>query len=136
MNMLEIDELGLDPADRRVLDAIIEHYAGGPVGLDTVAAITGDERSTIEDFFEPDVLFADRHNENPITSKHGAPLRLVVPKLYFWKGAKWVTGVEFMAEDKPGFWNLMDITCMVIHGKKNVTAGRVTISEFKVKIFN
>ncbi len=53
MNMLEIDELGLDPADRRVLDAIIEHYAGGPVGLDTVAAITGDERSTIEDFFEP-----------------------------------------------------------------------------------
>ncbi len=53
MNMLEIDEVGLDPADRRVLEAIIEHYNGGPVGLDTVAAITGDERSTIEDFFEP-----------------------------------------------------------------------------------
>lgn len=59
---------------------------------------------SIEDFFEPDVLFATRHNENPITSKHGAPLRLVVPKLYFWKGAKWVTSIEFMAEDKPGFW--------------------------------
>ncbi len=59
---------------------------------------------SIEDFFEPDVLFATRHDENPITSKHGAPVRLVVPKLYFWKGAKWVTGVEFMAEDKPGFW--------------------------------
>jgi DMSO/TMAO reductase YedYZ molybdopterin-dependent catalytic subunit len=58
----------------------------------------------LEDFFEPDVLFATRHNENPINSKHGAPIRLVVPKLYFWKSAKWVTGVEFMAEDKPGFW--------------------------------
>lgn len=53
MGMLEIDELGLDPADRRVLEAIIEHYDGGPVGLDTIAAITGDERTTIEDFFEP-----------------------------------------------------------------------------------
>lgn len=51
--LLEIDALGLDPADRRVLEAIIEHYKGGPVGLDTIAALTGDERSTIEDFFEP-----------------------------------------------------------------------------------
>lgn len=59
---------------------------------------------SIEDFFEPDVLFAIKHNENPITSNHGAPIRLVVPKLYFWKSAKWVTGVEFIAEDRPGFW--------------------------------
>ena len=53
MNLLEIDELGLDPADRRVLEAIIEHYSGGPVGVETLAALTGDERTTIEDFFEP-----------------------------------------------------------------------------------
>lgn len=53
MQLLEIDELGLDPADRRVLEAIIEHHNGGPVGVDTLAAITGDERTTIEDFFEP-----------------------------------------------------------------------------------
>ena len=59
---------------------------------------------SIEDFFEPDVLFATKHNKNCITSKHGAPIRLIVPKLYFWKSAKWVTGVEFIAEDKPGFW--------------------------------
>lgn len=51
--LLEIDELGLDPADRRVLESVIEHYNGGPVGLDTIAAITGDERTTIEDFYEP-----------------------------------------------------------------------------------
>lgn len=51
--LLEIDALGLDPADRRVLEAVIEHYNGGPVGLDTIAALTGDERTTIEDFYEP-----------------------------------------------------------------------------------
>lgn len=53
MELLEIDELGLDPADRRVLEAIIEHHNGGPVGVETLAALTGDERTTIEDFFEP-----------------------------------------------------------------------------------
>jgi Holliday junction DNA helicase RuvB len=51
--LLEIDELGLDPADRRLLTAIIEHHQGGPVGVETLAALTGDERSTIEDFYEP-----------------------------------------------------------------------------------
>jgi len=53
MELLEIDELGLDPADRRVLATIIERHDGGPVGVDTLAALTGDERTTIEDFFEP-----------------------------------------------------------------------------------
>ncbi|MGZ7068136.1 MAG: sulfite oxidase-like oxidoreductase [Methanobacterium sp.] len=58
----------------------------------------------IKDFFQPDVLFATKHNGIPLTKGHGGPLRLVVPKLYFWKSAKWVTGVEFMDDDKPGFW--------------------------------
>ncbi len=53
MELLEIDELGLDPADRRVIETLIEHHNGGPVGVETLAALTGDERSTIEDFFEP-----------------------------------------------------------------------------------
>jgi Holliday junction DNA helicase RuvB len=53
MNMLEIDGLGLDPSDRRVLLAIIDNYSGGPVGIKTLSALTGDEESTIEDFFEP-----------------------------------------------------------------------------------
>ena len=56
MAMLEIDELGLDPADRKVLITIIDNHAGGPVGVSTLAAMTGDERSTIEDFFEPYLL--------------------------------------------------------------------------------
>ena len=36
--------------------------------------------------------------------RHGGPLRSVVPKRYAWKSAKWVSGLEFMAEDRPGFW--------------------------------
>ena len=61
---------------------------------------------SLEDFFEPDVLFALRHNHNPLSHAHGYPVRLVVPRLYFWKSAKWAVGVEFMAEDRPGFWEL------------------------------
>lgn len=58
----------------------------------------------LEDFMEEDVLFAFEHNNLSITSEHGGPIRLVVPKLYFWKSAKWVTGIEFLAADNPGYW--------------------------------
>lgn len=58
----------------------------------------------MEDFFGEDVLFATHRNGKKISNKHGFPLRLVVPQLYFWKSVKWVTGVEFIEEDKPGFW--------------------------------
>jgi Holliday junction DNA helicase RuvB len=51
--LLEIDDLGLDPADRMLLSAIIDNYKGGPVGVETLAALTAEERSTIEDFIEP-----------------------------------------------------------------------------------
>lgn len=53
LDLLEVDDLGLDPADRRMLIAIIESYDGGPVGVDTIAALIAEERSTIEDFYEP-----------------------------------------------------------------------------------
>lgn len=53
LEMLEVDALGLDPADRMLLLAIIDNYQGGPVGVETLAALTSEERSTIEDFFEP-----------------------------------------------------------------------------------
>lgn len=51
--MLEIDELGLDPADRQLLERMIDNYGVNPVGLNTLAALTGDEATTIEDFYEP-----------------------------------------------------------------------------------
>ena len=53
---------------------------------------------------DDDVVFAFTHDGQPLTPEHGGPCRLVVPKLYFWKSAKWVRGVELMREDRPGFW--------------------------------
>jgi len=53
LEALEIDELGLDNVDRRMLEAIIKFYAGGPVGLDTLSATIGEEAITIEDVYEP-----------------------------------------------------------------------------------
>lgn len=58
----------------------------------------------IEDFFREDVLFAMKLNDEIIDAPHGYPVRLVVPHLYFWKSAKWVTRVEFMEEDEKGYW--------------------------------
>jgi Holliday junction DNA helicase RuvB len=56
LKMLEIDELGLDNADRKMLSAIINFYDGGPVGLETVSATIGEESVTIEDVYEPYLL--------------------------------------------------------------------------------
>lgn len=53
LTMMEIDEMGLDPADRSMLISIVDNYGDNPVGLNTIAALTGDETSTIEDFYEP-----------------------------------------------------------------------------------
>jgi DMSO/TMAO reductase YedYZ molybdopterin-dependent catalytic subunit len=58
----------------------------------------------LEDFMGEDCLFAWRHNGQDLDAEHGYPLRLVVPRLYAWKSAKWVRGVELLAEDRPGFW--------------------------------
>ncbi|MGL6075808.1 MAG: sulfite oxidase-like oxidoreductase [Fimbriiglobus sp.] len=58
----------------------------------------------IEDFFSDDALFATHNNGEVLSPDHGYPLRLVIPRLYAWKSAKWVRGVEFMTDDRPGFW--------------------------------
>lgn len=56
LKLMDIDELGLDYVDRRILDSIINKFNGGPVGLDTLAAATGEEAVTIEDVYEPYLL--------------------------------------------------------------------------------
>ncbi len=56
LTLLDIDSFGLDNADRRLLSAIIDYYKGGPVGVETLAALLSDERATIEDYFEPYLL--------------------------------------------------------------------------------
>ncbi len=53
---------------------------------------------------DDDVVFAFNHDGRPLTPEHGGPCRLVLPKLYFWKSAKWVRGLTLMREDRPGFW--------------------------------
>lgn len=58
----------------------------------------------LEDFLEENVLLAYRHDGRELPADHGRPLRLVIPHLYGWKSAKWVNGVEFMKDDRPGFW--------------------------------
>ena len=58
----------------------------------------------LDDLMRDDVLFADQHQPEPLTPEHGAPLRLIVPHLYAWKSAKWVRGLDFLAEDRAGFW--------------------------------
>ena len=58
----------------------------------------------IEDLVQDDVLLAYKHNSENLDPEHGWPLRLVAPKLYFWKSAKWVRGLEFLENDERGFW--------------------------------
>lgn len=58
----------------------------------------------LEEFLREDCLFADHHDGEPIDTDHGGPLRLVIPRLYAWKSAKWVRGIELVETDRPGFW--------------------------------
>jgi DMSO/TMAO reductase YedYZ molybdopterin-dependent catalytic subunit len=60
----------------------------------------------LTDFDDDDVLIAFNHDGAPITAEHGGPVRLVVPKLYFYKSAKWLSGLEFLTADHPGFWEV------------------------------
>ena len=53
-----------------------------------------------------DVLLAHSWEGELLTREHGGPVRVVIPKWYFWKSAKWIRRIEFLAEDRPGFWEL------------------------------
>lgn len=55
-------------------------------------------------FDDADVLLAHSWEGKPISTEHGGPVRVIVPKFYFWKSAKWIKRIEFVAEDRPGFW--------------------------------
>jgi len=51
-----------------------------------------------------DVILAHTLNGAPLPQKHGGPMRVFTPRRYAWKGAKWINGLEFLSNDKPGFW--------------------------------
>lgn len=58
----------------------------------------------MEELVQEDVILATHHDGKPLSPDHGWPMRLVVPRLYFWKSAKWIRGLELTDRDRPGFW--------------------------------
>ena len=58
----------------------------------------------LDEALRPDVLVAYELNNKPFPRRHGAPVRGLVPDLYFWKSAKWLTGIKFVQRDEPGYW--------------------------------
>lgn len=91
LELLEVDDMGLDPADRQLLLAIVENYQGGPVGVETLAAMTGDERATIEDVYEPYLMQIGFLERTPRGRK-------VTPKAYTHLGKPPVGGEINQAE--------------------------------------
>ena len=83
-------ELAAPARDARYI--MVHCYGGYTTNLD------------LETLWEQDALFAHEHDGQPLAPDHGGPLRLVVPRRYGWKSAKWVSGLELLAEDRPGFW--------------------------------
>jgi Holliday junction DNA helicase RuvB len=81
LELLDIDDLGLDTSDRRLLSAIMDNYNGGPVGVETLAAVTAEERGTIEDFYEPYLMQIGLLERTPRGRK-------VTPKAYKHLGRK------------------------------------------------
>lgn len=72
-----------------------------------VMAHSADDYTTnipLDDLIDGKALIAYEYDNEPISDSHGGPVRLVVPHLYFWKSAKWLNGLEFIPDDKPGFW--------------------------------
>ena len=86
-----MDQLKLKPEARY---AMLHSYGGYTTNV------------PLKDLLDDQVMFAHTHNGEPLTPEHGWPLRLVVPHLYFWKGAKWVKEMIFLDRDLLGFWEL------------------------------
>jgi DMSO/TMAO reductase YedYZ molybdopterin-dependent catalytic subunit len=61
---------------------------------------------TLDDFASEAALLAMSWSEEPLTTEHGGPARLVIPHLYFWKSAKWIRALEFRSNDAPGYWEM------------------------------
>ena len=83
--------------------------AGGPAPEARFAMVYGNDRGwttnlPLDDLMSEDALVAICHDGESISVEHGGPARLIVPKLYAWKSAKWVAGIELMATDRAGFW--------------------------------
>ena len=88
------------------VDTLLEHVTSKPEARYVMAYSYGGYTTNIplDDVRDGKAFVALRFDGQPLTPEHGGPARLVVPHLYFWKSAKWVRGLRFMAENEPGFW--------------------------------
>ena len=84
-----VSQLKLLPNSKYVM---VHSYGGYSTNLD------------LETLLDDDVILAHHHNSAPLSLDHGGPLRLVVPKRYAWKSAKWIKSLEFKSSEQPGFW--------------------------------
>jgi DMSO/TMAO reductase YedYZ molybdopterin-dependent catalytic subunit len=94
------------------------HWKGVPIGAllegstispDAKHVVVHAERDwttnlPLEELLRDDVLVAYEYEGRPLSDDHGGPVRLVVPRLYFWKSAKWLQGIEFVTEQRLGYW--------------------------------
>ncbi len=84
----------------------LQHIEVDPAATHMMAHCDGDYTTNIplDVLNDDDTMLATLYQGKPIEPDHGYPLRLLVPKKYFWKSAKWLRGLEFMRGDRPGFW--------------------------------
>ncbi len=91
-------------ATRSVLDLVHPKSEAGFVVLHSHDGYT--TNLTLADFASEDALLAHSWEGKPLTGEHGGPVRLVLPRLYFWKSAKWLKRIEFIDRNQPGFWEV------------------------------
>ncbi len=89
---------------RHILDVVQPHAAANHVILHSYDDYT--TNVTLEHFADADCLLAHSHDGQPISREHGGPARLIIPKFYFWKSAKWIKRIQFVDRDAPGFWEV------------------------------
>ena len=89
---------------RDILEAVRPHDDARYVLLHSYDGYT--TNLSLDDFAAEDALLAHSWMGQPLTTEHGAPARLIVPHLYFWKSAKWIRQIEFRVNDAPGFWEV------------------------------
>jgi DMSO/TMAO reductase YedYZ molybdopterin-dependent catalytic subunit len=88
------------------LDTLLEHVQLKPEAKFVMAFSYGGYTTNLPlaDLRDGKAFIGLEYEGKPLAAEHGGPARLVVPHLYFWKSAKWVQGLRFMADDEPGFW--------------------------------
>ena len=88
------------------IDTLLEHVELGATSRYVMAFSDGEYTTNVPlaEMVKGQAFVAYQFDDKPLSAEHGGPARLVVPHLYFWKSAKWIRGLRFLADDEPGFW--------------------------------